>query len=108
MDQKPFFQFDMLNLDPTVAVELAKFKRSVFDVETILSTATDLKYVSALKSELRREFTEPSEEMVRLLGRRVYDGQFNLGVREQFTRLVHRSINEVLRDRVNARLASAL
>ena len=108
MDSRPFLAFGLADIDATSVAELARFKRSVFDVENILKTATDLKYVSGLKAAVRQELDEPSAEFVKFFGRKIYEGMFTASVQEQFTRLLKRSLSEVVRDRVNARLKSAL
>ena len=108
MDQRPFLQFDLSTLDTTSVTELSKFQRSKFDVENILKTASDLKYISALKKQFRDELESPSDDFVTLLGKRVYDGRFTNTVHDQFKNLIKRSLNEVIASRVNARIKSAL
>ena len=108
MDKHPFLAFSLVNMDRASTNELGKFRKSTFDVDSILSTATELKYVSALKGILKQEFDNPSPELVSLIGRQVYSGVFTARVAEQFQIRVKRSLSEVIRDRVNARLSSAL
>lgn len=108
MDQRPFLQFDIANLDSTSTTELSKFQKSKFDVDNILQTAADLKYISALKKQFGEELETPSDELVTLLGKRVYDGRFTSSVHEQFRKLIKRSMHEVISTRVNARIKSAL
>lgn len=108
MDKRPFLAFSLNDIDATSAAELSRFRKSVYDVAAILSTAKRLKYISALKSRLKEEFDNPSEEFVAFFGRQIYDGMFTANIRQEFTPLVKRSVSEVIRDRVNARLKSAL
>lgn len=108
MDKRPFLSFELTDLDQTAISELSKFRKSVFNIEDILKTAENLKYVSALRNEFRNELTEPSDELVTLFARRVYAGRMTAGTLTQFGSLVKRSFSEVLRNRVNARLSSAL
>lgn len=108
MDGKPFLSFNLGELESNSVAELSKFRKSVFDVERILSTAADLKYISALKNEIKAELEQPSDDFVSMLGRRVYEGRFTSQVHSQFSSLIKRSIAEVIRDRVNARLSSAI
>lgn len=108
MDTRPFLSFQLTDIDTTSINELSRFRKSVYDVNAILSTARRLKYVSALKAKLREEFDNPSDELIGFLGRQIYDGVFTANVRAEFAPLVKRSISEVIRDRVNARLKSAL
>jgi len=58
MDKKPFLEIDMLNLKDNQIEELKKFHKSYFDIETILSSASELKYIHELKSILTEEFVK--------------------------------------------------
>ncbi|WP_084422086.1 type I restriction endonuclease [Henriciella litoralis] len=108
MDQRPFLQFDIERIDSALSMELGKFQKSKFNVDNILRTASDLKYISALKSQFLDELDTPSDELVSMLGKRVYDGRFTGAVHDQFKGLIKRSINEVIQSRVKDRIRSAL
>lgn len=108
MDQRPFFRFRLLDYRVDDLAELSKFTATAFDEATILSTASNLKYSSAIKTELLREFDEPSEDMVRLLVSRVFDGNITQKVRAEFAPLVAIAFKDAIRDRVSDRLATAL
>lgn len=105
MDDSPFLEVNMENLKESHIDELKKFHKSYFDVDNILSTASELKYMSELKSLIKSEFSNPSPELVRLFTKRVYDGVVNQKVLDQFTDLVKRSltnhINDVMSERLN-------
>lgn len=105
MDDTPFLEIDMENLKDAQIEELKKFHKSYFDIDNILSTASELKYMSELKNMIRQEFASPSPELVRLFTKRVYDGVVNQKVLDQFTDLVKRSlanhINDVMSERLN-------
>lgn len=108
MDEKPFLQLDLLGIDPYVLPELKKMTKDTFDLESVILAAEELKYVSALKRALGEQFEAPSEDFVRLLAGRVYDGMFTQKVRELFTRLTSKALTQFVNDRVNDRLKSAL
>ena len=108
MDELPFFEFDLFAVNDTVADELKKFSRESFDVENILSTATDLKYKKAFKRILGEEWVNPSEDLIKLLASRVYSGRLTQGMRDQFAEIVRIALHEFVSDRVNKRLQSAL
>lgn len=108
MDQRPFFKFNMLEYRADDLVELRKFSSSMFNVDAILSTANNLKYSSAIKVELLKELDAPSEEMVRMLVGRVFEGRFTAKVKEDFTPLVAGAFRDAVRDMVSQRLTSAL
>lgn len=108
MDERPFFEFNLLAHGESDIEELKKFTRTGFDLETIIGTANKLKYHRALMSEIRKEFENPSEDLVRLFTTKVYSGRFTQQVREDFANLVQKALREYVRDRVNDRLKSAL
>ncbi|MEG1313977.1 MAG: type I restriction endonuclease, partial [Bacilli bacterium] len=49
MDKKPFFEVDLSNLNDTQISYLKNFERDALDVDSILSTAEELKYSSLIK-----------------------------------------------------------
>ena len=107
MDDRPFFEFNLLDYSESDVEELKKFTRSGFDLDTIIGTANKLKYHRALLGEIRAEFENPGEDFVRLLTSRVYNGRLTQQVREDFAILVQKALREYIRDRVNDRLKSA-
>jgi predicted type IV restriction endonuclease len=108
MDQRPFFRFNVLDYRPDDIQELQKFAIEMFDVDNILSTANNLKYSSAIKAELMKEFDDPSEDFIRMLVVRVFDGRFTQRVRDEFSPLVSSAIRDAVRDMVNQRITTAL
>lgn len=108
MDERPFFEFDLNDYSDSDVEELKKFAKAIFDLETIISTASNLKYTRGLVNEIRKELTEsPSEELVRVLCSRVYDGRFTVQVKEQFTILVKKAFETFLLESINSKLKSA-
>lgn len=108
MDQKPFFEFNMLDYRSNQVDELKKFSITSFDVGAILATASNLKYTSAIRREFLQELKAPSDDMVKLFASRIYEGRFTQSVREEFTELVEKAFKETIRELVNDRLSSAL
>ncbi len=108
MDDRPFFEFNLLEFTDIQVEELKKFAKSSFDMQTIISTASNLKYHRALLSQIKSEFENPSEEFVRLLTGRVYSGRFTQQVRDQFMLLTQRAIRDYIRETINDRLKTAL
>ncbi|MDY5968622.1 MAG: type I restriction endonuclease [Bacteroidales bacterium] len=110
MDTTPFLVVNMEDLRDDQVEELKKFHKSYFDIDTIISTASELKYMSELKSIIREEFANPSDDFVKLLTKRVYDGPATQKVLEQFTPLIKRSlenhINDAIADRLNIAMAT--
>ena len=108
MDSRPFLEFSLLSADEVLASELKKFAKQTFDVDEILVTASDLKYTKGIKRSLADEWTNPSEDFIRLFCGRVYSGRFTQAVRDQFAEIVKRAFQEFVTDRINLRLQTAL
>ncbi len=108
MDSKPFFQFDLNDFDARDTTELEKFSKSTFDLDNILANATQLKYTHQLGAILTQEVESPSDELVRLLTSKVYDGRFTSAVCDQFRPLVKTAFREFITTRLSSRLKSAL
>ncbi len=110
MDDTPFLELNLENLKDQQIEAVKKFHKSYFDVENILSSASELKYMAELKSIIKNEFSSPSVDMVKMLARKVYDGTITQKVLEQFTDLVRRSfashINDVMSERLNIAIQS--
>lgn len=108
MDKHPFFTFNIQDFNEAHVEELKKFTKPTFDIENVLGTAATLKYTDQVKAVLAEELASPSDEFVRLLASRIYDGRMTQAVREQFTGIVQRSFAEFIRERISNRLRTAL
>jgi len=107
MDDRPFLEVDLTSLKDFQHEELKKFHKSYFDVDIILSSASELKYTSELKSVISGEFNNPSPDFVKLLSKQVYEGQITAKILTQFTGLVKKSIANYINDVIAERLAIA-
>lgn len=108
MDEKPFLEFDLLDIDEYVLPELLKLTKSAFDVESIINAAGELKYVSHIKKLIALQFSEPEDDFVKFFASRVYDGIITQKVRDSFTELTRKATSQFLNDQVNERLKSAM
>jgi len=108
MDEKPFLEFDLLDIDEYVLPELRKLTKSAFDVESIINAAGELKYVSQIKKLISAQFTAPDEDFVKFFASRVYDGIITQKVRDSFTELTRKAASQFLNDQINERLKSAM
>ena len=108
MDEKPFFVFSMDDVQDRKVAELKKFTKSAFNLEEILTTASDLKYTDAIGTIIAQEFEAPSIEFVKFFTSQVYSGVKTQNVIEQFTDLTKKALRRFLNDRINERLQSAI
>lgn len=109
MDEKPFFEFNILDFKERDVEELKKFAKAAFDLETILTTANDLKYTRAVQSKLSEWVSKPSEEFVKLLASEVLGSKrVTPAVKEQFTLITRRAFEQLIGERINQRLKGAM
>jgi hypothetical protein len=108
MDEKPFFVFQLDAVRKQDIKTLGGFTRQSFDIQKIVEEAGNLKMQSLVSRELQKEFAEPSEEFVRMLAGKVYDGRLTSAIKDGFRPIIVNSIAALIRDRVNERLANAL
>lgn len=108
MDERPFLEFDVTQLDDHAIEEIKRFAKQSFDLEAILSTASELKYTKGVLRLLQEEWVNPSEEFVRLFASRVYSGRLTQAAKDQFTQIVKRAFHDFINGRIKLRLQSAL
>lgn len=108
MDEKPFLEVDLLDIDENVIPELKKLTKSSFDLESIINAAGELKYVSQIKRILHTQFNNPEDDFVKFFASRVYDGMLTQKVRESFQNLTRKAASQYINDQVNERLKSAI
>jgi hypothetical protein len=108
MDETPFFEFNILDFKERDVEELKKFAKSAFDVDRILTTATELKYMRALQTKLSEWSMNPSEEFVRLLSADLLGTRRFAPLKDQFTTLTRRAFEQLIGERINERLKVAM
>src|SRR5690606_9455863 len=75
MDEKPFFTFNLESFRKADLRHLASFQRNEFNLDQIVAQDGNLKLQTLVSAELRKEFAEPSDEFVRMLGGRLHNGR---------------------------------
>ena len=108
MDDKPFFEFNILDLKDSHIEKLKEFSRDKYDTNTILNSATEMKYVNALRSTIVSLTSEPTDDFVKFLTKQVYSGMITKGIVEEFRPMIQRAFQQFTNDYVNDRLKSAI
>jgi len=108
MDDKPFFTLDLSKYEKHEVDELKKFTKTTFNLESILTTASDLKYTNEVKKLLNKELEAPSDEFVRLFASQIYSGRLTQPVMDQFRDIVKKARKQFISEKINERLESAL
>lgn len=108
MDSKPFFEFDLRNLRDDYIEELKKFSKSSFELTSILTTASELKYTREIARLLTEQMREPSDEFLKLVVSGVYTGRMTQPIKEQFSQHIRQAFAQIVNDRITERLKTAL
>ncbi len=108
MDTAPFFEFNLLDLRENQVSELYKFRKENFSVQSILNTASELKYTKEIKQYLTQQWENPSEEFLILILNNVYTGKKTKQVLERFRGLIKGSLKQFVNDLLNDKLKAAL
>jgi predicted type IV restriction endonuclease len=109
MDARPFFEFNILDFRESDVEQLKKFTKSAFNLEDIMTSASELKYMKEIKRILNEQMQEPSDEFVKMIVAQIYTGKkVTQAVREQFAQIIRRAFRQFINDQINERLKTAL
>lgn len=108
MDEKPFLEVNMLDLNEAVVAELKKLTKPSFNIDELMTAAGDLKYTREIKRHLAEQLADPNEEFVRFFASRVYGGILTPARKEQFSAIAKRAFSQFINERINDRLKSAI
>jgi hypothetical protein len=108
MDEKPFLDFNITDIKENQIEELKKFHKSIFDSESIVNTASELKYTNELKQLFHKELSNPSPEFVKHFAKQVYPSNISTKILDLFTNLTKKSIQQYISDLITERLKVAL
>lgn len=108
MDPKPFMEFNMLDIQEPLVVELKRLTKQAFNLEAILTVAGELKYTREIKRILTEELNAPSEEFVKFIARQVYSGKLTAGVLAQFATITKQAFTQFINEHITERLRSAM
>jgi len=108
MDSNPFFEFNLLDPKDAYIAELYKFRKDTFNVDEILTTASELKYTGEFKKFFNAQWDNPSDELVSMIIGEIYQGKKTKQVIDKFQPLVKKSFRQFVNDTLNDKLKAAL
>lgn len=108
MDEDPFLTINMLEIRDNQVPELKKFCKSVFDIDSIFSTASELKYVHEFKSIFITQLEEPSDDFLRFFLQGCYSGPKTQNVIEKFRPILRKALNDLISEMMNDKIKVAL
>ena len=74
MDSGPFLELNLLDIEEALLDELGKITKPSFNLDGLLSIASNLKYTREIKLFLNRQLDDPSQDFVRFLASQFYPG----------------------------------
>ncbi|MCU1288330.1 MAG: restriction endonuclease or methylase [Acidobacteria bacterium] len=108
MDDKPFLELNMMELNDVAINELKKLRKESFSIEAIMASAGELKYTRQIKRLIDEQIEKPSDEFVKFFASKVYDGILTPARRDYFTDLTRRSFKQLINERINERLKAVM
>lgn len=109
MDSTPFLTINLLSLRDSDILEIKKFAKDNFDKNNILNSASELKYCGLIKDYMKREFSNPSDELTRfILSSGIYESRIMQNVIDKFKPLIKKSFSQYINELVNDKIKSAL
>ena len=108
MDEDPFLTINVLDIRDNQVPELKKFCKSVFDVDSIFSTASELKYVHEFKDVFTQQLNEPSDDFIRFFLQGCYSGAKTQNVLEKFRPVLQKALNDYISETMNDKIKTAL
>jgi hypothetical protein len=97
MDQKPFMELDLLNIQEALVPELKKMSRSGMDVESVRGVAENLKYTREIKRLLDEQLGSPQDEFLEFFYRNAY-GRLKTSKRLEWFRNIAKKAFEEYQD----------
>lgn len=108
MDSKPFFEIDLTNLNTQQLKDVERFSKANFDAEEVITLASDLRTLSAIKEQILFELNDPSEDFVKIILNGFYDGMKTKQVIEKHSPLVKKAFVQLINERVADKLSNAI
>ena len=108
MDNDPFLTINILDIRENQVPELKKFCKSVFDIDSIFSTASELKYVQEFKHIFTMQLDTPCDDFIRFFLQSCYSGPKTQSVIEKFRPILSKALNDLVSEMMNDKIKSAL
>lgn len=104
MDSQPFLSFDLLHFDKKALPALQKLCKTSWNLEELMDKAGRLKHLAAIREQIRRDATDPDDEVVKHYANACYEGWKTKGVIDHFRPLVVQAFSDYVSECITARL----
>lgn len=108
MDEKPFFEIDLFDLKDSSIEYLKRFQKENLDINSIVDSASELKYTNLIKDFFKDQLTNPSESFSSYVLGEIYDGRRTAAVIEKFIPIVKKSFNQFINETLSNKFRETL
>jgi len=108
MDDRPFLEFNLLDIKDNLIPEIKKFERANYDHDNILNSAAELKYTNEMKKILYEEMSNPSDEFIRFMLKDIYPGIKTQNVIDKFRDITQKAFKQFVNDTLNERFKALI
>jgi len=108
MDEKPFLELDLFDLKDSAVEYLKRFEKENLDVDSIVSSASELKYSNLIKDFLKQQLSNPSESFTNYIVGEIYDGRKTSTVIDKFSPIVKKSFNQFINETLSNKFKETL
>lgn len=104
LDQRPFFEFNFLDLPDAVPSQLEQFCKDKFETVSVLNAAAELKYTKEIKAIFVNQLAQAEDDFVKFIGAKAGVIRLKQNRKEQFPRIVSQALAQFVDDQIRERL----
>jgi len=108
LDKRPFFEIDVENATQEHIAVLKKFSKPDFNLDELMSEGKNMLMMGNIASILSAEMESPSDEFIRMVCSRCYDGNLTQRIVNEYKPLIKKSFNQMITERVDSGLMAAI
>lgn len=108
MDKLPFFELNMLELTDSSIKYLERFIKENLDVDSILNTASELKYLNLSKNYFKELVENPNDDFIKFIISGIYEGTKTQAVIDKFKPIIKKGINSYINDKMSSKFKETL
>lgn len=104
MDKKPFLTLNLEALTDDGIAQLAKFQKDAFDTEVIVTQGQRMREIGDIVKILQDEMNAPSDDLVRLVTKKFYEGVVNQKVLDKYRPIIKSAFSQIVADRLSTKV----
>ena len=108
MDKKPFFEIDIEKASPEQLTELKRFSKPELDINKLVPAAKNMLVMQNLVAIISTEMDNPSEDFVRFIVAKCYDGRMLQKIIDEYTPMIKAACAQLIKDRIHSKLMIAM